>query len=52
MENDLTSIEQAITMLECAEVVQEFDQHVWVQISREDWEEFNKAFNKEESAND
>ena len=47
MESDFDSVDQALTILECAEVVQEFDNHVWVQISKEDWEAFNNAFNKE-----
>ena len=40
--NDFEKIELAFDMLEDAEVMQEFDDCVWVKIDREMWNEFNK----------
>ena len=47
MNEDFERVEQAITMLEGAEVVQEFDDSVWLKVDRADWEAFNNAFNGE-----
>lgn len=47
MESDFDKVDQALTMLECAEVVQEFDDSVWLKVDRADWEAFNNAFNGE-----
>jgi hypothetical protein len=47
MESDFDSVDQALTILECAEVVQEFDDSVWLKVDRADWEAFNNAFNGE-----
>ena len=47
MEHDFETVDQAITMLECAEIVQEFDDSLWIKVDRADWEAFVHAFNKE-----
>ena len=47
MESDFDKVDQALTMLECAEVVQEFDDSLWIKVDRESWEAFVHAFNKE-----
>lgn len=41
--NDFEKIELAFDMLEDAEVMQEFDDCVWVKIDREMWEQFNAS---------
>lgn len=38
--NDYEKVEVALDILESAEVVQEFEDHVWLKISKEDWERF------------
>lgn len=40
---DFEKIELAFDMLEDAEVMQEFDDCVWVKIDREMWEQFNAS---------
>ena len=47
MESDFDKVDQALTMLEGAEVVQEFDDSLWIKVDRADWEAFVHAFNKE-----
>lgn len=36
--NDYDKVEMALDILETAEVVQEFEDSVWVKIDRADWE--------------
>ena len=43
MMTDFEKIELAFDMLEDAEVMQEFDDCVWVKIDREMWEQFNAS---------
>lgn len=38
--NDYEKVEVALDILESAELVQEFDDTVWIKISKEDWERF------------
>ena len=40
---DFEKIELAFDMLEDAEVMQEFDDCVWVKIDRDMWEKFNAS---------
>jgi len=46
---DFEKIELAFDMLEDAEVMQEFDDCVWVKIDREMWEQFNSVEDDEEN---
>ena len=41
MENE-TRAALAVEILDDANVMQEFDDHVWIQVDREQWEEFTK----------
>jgi hypothetical protein len=36
--NDYEKVEMALNILEMAEVIQEFEDSVWVKIDRADWE--------------
>lgn len=38
--NDYEKVEAALNILESAEVIQEFEDHVWLKVSKEDWEWF------------
>ena len=38
---DFEKIELAFDLLEDAEVMQEFDDSVWIKVDREMWEQFN-----------
>lgn len=49
---DFEKIELAFDMLEDAEVMQEFDDCVWVKIDREMWEQFNSVEDDEEDDDD
>lgn len=40
MNEDFEKIDQAMTMLEGAEVMQEFEDSVWIKVDRADWEEY------------
>lgn len=40
MNEDFEKIDQAMTMLESAEVVEEFEDSVWIKVDRADWEEY------------
>lgn len=40
MNEAFEKIDQALTMLENAEVMQEFDDSVWLKVDRADWEEY------------
>lgn len=40
--NDFEKIELAFDMLEDAEVMQEFEDTVWIAVDRSSWLEFNK----------
>ena len=33
---------RALDILECADVMHEFEDHLWIQVDREQWEEFTK----------
>ena len=45
--NDYEKVELAFNMLETAEIMQEFDDSLWLRVSREDWNEL-WDLNKEE----
>ena len=40
MNEAFEKIDQALTMLENAEVMQEFEDSVWLKVDRADWEEY------------
>ena len=40
MDEAFEKIDQALTMLENAEVMQEFEDSVWLKVDRADWEEY------------
>ena len=40
---DFEKIELAFDLLEDAEVMQEFDDSVWIKVDREMWEQFNAS---------
>ena len=40
--NDYERLEAALDILENAEVMQEFDDSIWLKISKEDWEWFKE----------
>ena len=40
--NDYEKVEMALDILENAEVIQEFEDHVWLKVSKEDWEWFKE----------
>ena len=40
MSEDFQKIDQALTMLESAEVMQTFDDSVWIKVDRTDWDEY------------
>lgn len=40
MSEDFQKIDQALTMLESAEVMQKFDDSVWIKVDRTDWDEY------------
>ena len=44
--NDREIVELAFDLLDEAEVMQEFDDTVWICVSKEDWEKFNAESNK------
>jgi hypothetical protein len=46
--NDFEKIELAFDILEAAEVMQVFDDCVWVKIDREMWNEFNDITDDED----
>lgn len=48
MEEDWKKIETAFDILDGAEVMQEFEDSVWIKVDRDLWE----AFNQEENDND
>ena len=37
---DWDSVALAFDMLESADVMQEFDEYLWIQVDREQWEQF------------
>lgn len=43
---DRELVELAFDLLDESEVVQEFDDSVWIRVSKEDWETFNAESNK------
>ena len=46
MSEDFEKIDQALTMLENAEVIEEFADSVWIKVDRADWDEYLR--NREE----
>ena len=43
---DRELVELALDLLDESEVMQEFDDSVWIRVSKEDWEEFKAESNK------
>lgn len=44
--SDAEIVELAFDILDDAEVMQEFDDSVWLKVNKEDWETFNAESNK------